>query len=146
MTIRTTVMMMTMINTFLKHCAKFLKYIISFNHQKHPLRVPLFRECFHCNDNHQQTHHPKSTHLSNIIISLLTMQHVGSLFRPGIKPTPPALEVQSLNHRTIREVPKHFNFHFDVQSTPPTQIGYNGIHHTFLSYRHLGQAALLTSA
>ena len=66
------------------------------------------------------------------------MWHVGSLFRPGIKPTPPALEVQSLNNRTIREVPKHCNFHFDVQPKPPTQYGYIEIHHFFLSYKHLG--------
>ena len=31
-----------------------------------------------------------------------------SVPRPGIRPTPPALEVRSLNHWTAREVPRNF--------------------------------------
>ena len=34
--------------------------------------------------------------------------------RPGIEPVPPAVEVQSLNHWTAREVPPTFSFNHDL--------------------------------
>ena len=40
------------------------------------------------------------------IVFVLAAQYVGILLpQPGIKPTPPTLEAQSLNHWTVREVP-----------------------------------------
>ena len=39
------------------------------------------------------------------------VQHVGILVpRPGFKPVPPAVEAQSLNHWTAREVQENFKY------------------------------------
>ena len=43
------------------------------------------------------------------------MQHVGILVpQPGIEPTLPALEAQSFNHGTAREVPALIFFFFNI--------------------------------
>ena len=43
------------------------------------------------------------------LLFFLAMQHVGFWFpRPGIKPTPPAVDGQNLNHLTTKEVQQLF--------------------------------------
>ena len=46
------------------------------------------------------------------------MAHVILVLQPGVEPAPPAVEAQSLNHRTAGEVPVMSFQSFLIQSIP----------------------------